>query len=189
MRRTDFTSCGPIRRSSTLESPGPAREACSRAARCGRRVSARSAQSICLVCLLSSLFSLRTRISRRSLRSLLEMLVPGHFYSLAALARRNAISPPRARPSRRRRARRRAPPLARQCRAEAPDLLSGPKLVKDRGNNGISTSERSERGEMPRNEHFDERALASDENCEPVSCILRGPFLSKSWGPVSWGIP
>ena len=40
---------------------------------------------------LFSLFSLRTRISRRSLRSLLEMLVPWHFSSLAALARRNAI--------------------------------------------------------------------------------------------------
>ena len=37
---------------------------------------------------------------------------------------------------------------------------------------GILTTERSERGELPRNEHFEERALASDEKCESVYCIL-----------------
>ena len=49
------------------------------------------AMDVAVEFLLFRLFSLRTRISRRSLRSLREMLVPGHFSSLAALARRNAI--------------------------------------------------------------------------------------------------
>ena len=34
--------------------------------------------------------------------------------------------------------------------------------------NGISTSERSERGEMPRNEHFEERAQRATRNASPL---------------------